>query len=61
MRTTKNIATSPPTEMAALGQWLRDEVVTGHAEYLANPSEGVPAEQILVRIKVRREASRGAD
>jgi antitoxin ParD1/3/4 len=39
---------------AAVERWLREEVVTGHQEYLADPSKGVPAEAILDRIKVRR-------
>ncbi len=45
---------------AALEKWLREEVVAGHAEYLADPSKGVPADQILARIKARRSASKGA-
>ena len=43
----------------ALEKWLREEVVAGHAEYLANPSKAVPAGDILSRIKARR-ASEGA-
>jgi antitoxin ParD1/3/4 len=42
---------------AAVERWLRDEVVAGHAEYLADPSKTVPAEDILSRIKLRRTAS----
>jgi antitoxin ParD1/3/4 len=38
---------------AALEQWLREEVVAGHIEYLADPSKGVPANQTLARIKAR--------
>jgi antitoxin ParD1/3/4 len=41
---------------AAFDQWLRDEVVAGHEEYLADPSKGIPAEDILARIKARRAA-----
>ena len=41
---------------AGVERWLREEVIAGHAEYLANPSQGVPAEQILDRIKARRIA-----
>jgi antitoxin ParD1/3/4 len=40
----------------AIEQWLREEVVTGHQEYVADPSQGVPAEAILDRIKARRAA-----
>jgi hypothetical protein len=29
-------------------------VIVGHQEYLADPSRGVPAEEILGRIKTRR-------
>jgi antitoxin ParD1/3/4 len=41
---------------AAVDQWLRDEVIAGHQEYLADPSKGIPAEDILARIKARRAA-----
>jgi antitoxin ParD1/3/4 len=41
---------------AAVEQWLRDEVIVGHQEYAADPSQGVPAEEILDRIKARRAA-----
>ena len=43
---------------AAIERWLREEVVAGHAEYLADPSKGVPAEEILGRIKARRSPRR---
>ena len=45
---------------AAVEKWLRDEVISGHQEYLADPSKGVPADQILSRIKARRKADTGA-
>ena len=41
---------------AAVERWLREEVVAGHAEYMADPSKGVPADQVLGRIKARRAA-----
>jgi putative addiction module CopG family antidote len=41
---------------AAVEQWLHDEVIAGHQEYLTDPSQGVPAEKILDRIKARRAA-----
>ncbi len=41
---------------AAVERWLREEVVAGHIEYLADPSKAVPADQILGRIKARRTA-----
>jgi putative addiction module CopG family antidote len=31
----------------AIDRWLRDEVVAGHAEYMAEPSAGVPADKSL--------------
>ncbi len=40
----------------AVERWLREEVVAGHAEYLSDTSKGVPADQILPRIKARRAA-----
>jgi putative addiction module CopG family antidote len=41
---------------AAVERWLREEIVAGHQEYLADPSKGIPAEAILGRIKARRAA-----
>lgn len=38
---------------------LREEVMAGHTEYLANPSNGVAAEDILSRIKARRVVRAG--
>jgi putative addiction module CopG family antidote len=45
---------------AAVERWLRDEVVAGHAEYLADPSKGVPADAILGRIRARRVADKAS-
>ena len=45
---------------AAVENWLREEVVPGHKEYLADPSKGVPAHRVLERIKARRGATRKA-
>jgi antitoxin ParD1/3/4 len=39
---------------AAVERWLREEVISGDAEHLANPSKAVPAEEVLPRIKARR-------
>ena len=41
---------------AAVEKWLREEVLAGHAEYLADPSQAVPANDILDRIEARRAA-----
>ena len=41
---------------AAVERWLREEVVPGHQEYLADPSKGVLADAVLKRIKSRRTA-----
>ena len=38
---------------AAIERWLREEVVPGHAEHLADPSKAAPAEELLGRIKTR--------
>ena len=43
---------------AAVEKWLREDVVAGHAEYMADPSKAIPADQILTRIKVRRAAAK---
>ena len=42
----------------ALEAWLRTEVVAGHAEYMADPSKGIPADEVLDRIKAHRAARR---
>jgi Arc/MetJ-type ribon-helix-helix transcriptional regulator len=39
---------------AALEAWLR-QIKAGHDEYMADPSKGVPAEEVLARIKARRK------
>jgi Arc/MetJ-type ribon-helix-helix transcriptional regulator len=41
---------------AAVERWLREEVVAGHREYIADPSKGVSADSVLARIKERRAA-----
>ncbi len=41
---------------AAVERWLREEVVPGHQEYLADSTKGVPADAVLKRIKARRGA-----
>lgn len=38
----------------AAERWLREEIVAGHQEYLADPSQGVPADAVLSRVKARR-------
>lgn len=43
---------------AALERWLRDEVVTGHAEYLADPSTAVPIDEVMDRIREARARRR---
>ena len=43
---------------AAVERWLREDVISGHAEHLAHPSKAVPAEEVLPRIKARRTAER---
>ncbi len=39
---------------AAVEVWLRDEVTSGHQEYLADSSKGVSADSLLDLIKTRR-------
>ena len=39
---------------AALEHWLRTEVVAAYDAQLADPGRGVPAEEVLARIKARR-------
>ncbi len=41
---------------AAFDRWLIDDVVSGHQEYLADPSKGVPADILLDNIESRRAA-----
>jgi putative addiction module CopG family antidote len=42
---------------AAIERWLREEVIPGHEEYMADPSKGIAAATILNRIKARRAGS----
>ena len=42
---------------AAIERWLREEVIPGHEEYMADPSKGISAATILDRIKARRAGS----
>ena len=48
------------TYAAELDTWLRDEVVTGHDEYMVDPSRAVPAGDVLAAIKSRRKADTSA-
>jgi hypothetical protein len=50
------ITRAPCEHEAANERWLREEVVAGHQEYMADQSKGVAAEAILDRIKARRAA-----
>ena len=45
---------------AAVDKWLREEIIPGHQEYLADPSKGVPADQLIGRLKTRRQQEPGA-
>lgn len=38
----------------SLERWLREEVVAGHAEYLADPAQAVPADDVLAHLTARR-------
>lgn len=40
----------------AIESWLREQVLAGHAEYLADPAQAVPAEDLLASIKDRNLA-----
>ena len=44
---------------AALERWLKEEIVAGHKEYLADPAKGVPADTVLAHVKARRRARIG--
>lgn len=41
----------------SLDAWLREDVVAGHAEYLANPEKAIRAEDVLVHLRDRRSRS----
>ena len=32
-------------------QWLRDEVVAGHEEYVRDPSKAIPAERVVDQVR----------
>jgi antitoxin ParD1/3/4 len=42
---------------AAIERWLREEVIAGHEEYMADRSKGISADAVLNRIKARRARS----
>ncbi len=39
---------------AELERWLHEDVIAGHAEYMADPSLGVSADALLERIRARQ-------
>lgn len=43
---------------AALERWLRDEILPGHAEYLADPSTAVPIDHVMARVREARARKR---
>lgn len=45
---------------AAVERWLREDVLAGHAEYLADPSKAVPADEVLAHIKGRRATTKAS-
>ena len=40
-----------PPQDNALEAWLRDEVVKSYDEHKANPHSGIPAEQMMERVR----------
>jgi Arc/MetJ-type ribon-helix-helix transcriptional regulator len=38
----------------SLERWLREEVVAGHAEYISDPAQAVPADDVLAHLRARR-------
>jgi antitoxin ParD1/3/4 len=42
---------------AAIENWLRDEVVKSYDEFVADPTIGIPAAEIMARIKARYQSS----
>lgn len=44
-----------------LDTWLREDVVAGHAEYLADPAKAMRAEDVLDHLRDRRARARRAD
>jgi antitoxin ParD1/3/4 len=41
---------------AAVEKWLRDEVAKSYDEYAADPSTGIPAEEIMARLRASYRA-----
>jgi antitoxin ParD1/3/4 len=41
---------------AAIESWLRDEVAKSYDEYAAAPSTGIPAEEVMVRLRASYRA-----
>ena len=44
---------------AAVERWLREEVVAGHMEYMADSSKGIPVEKVFERLRARQRAKSG--
>lgn len=42
----------------ALDRWLHQEVVAGHAEFLADPSLAIDADDVLTHLRDRRDRGR---
>jgi putative addiction module CopG family antidote len=43
---------------AAVEKWLREEVVKGYDEYMADPSSAIPIEEVMNHIRAGREKER---
>ena len=41
---------------AAVGAWLRDEVAKSYDEYAADPSIGIPGDEVMARLRVSYRA-----
>jgi antitoxin ParD1/3/4 len=41
---------------AAIESWLRDEVAKSYDEYAADPAVGIPADEIMARLRASRRA-----
>ena len=56
MTATRQISNPLPSDRAeVMDRWFREQMLPGHAEYLADPPTGAPAEAIPGRTKARRD------
>lgn len=47
---------APAHQDESFERWVRAEIIPGHREFMADPSQGVPVDDVLAHIKQGRAA-----